>query len=184
MKKIFSMLVFAGVVASGSAMAVGDGTITMTGDLTGTSCTITQGASTTGAISFNLGTYSTSKLVKAGDVTAMVADSNGVVKLSNCGTGSQVTIVINTGTAPYDSVNNAFKGGAGTTTTNAEAQVMDATAGSSTYGTVLKAASTTGITVPLTAGAGQFQFGGRFYAVGATTAGHFTSDAIFTILYQ
>ena len=186
-KNLLAALMFGAALVSGSAFAT-DGTINMTGSLTASTCKINgvaQNGTSVTTLTFPLGTYSTSSFATAGTVGPMITNStSGQVILSSCPVNQAVTLVISPGTAAVDATNNAFQNTTTGGATNVEAQILNAATGTVLVPTGTGAA-TSGISSNTgSGGSTTFSLGARFIATGQATAGQFTSNATFNILYQ
>lgn len=176
-KKLISVLALTGIAMASQAAFASDGTITVTGQVTDSTCTI---SSTAGTKDFTvaLPTVSKTSLAAAGNTAGATGFG---IRLSGCTPVSGnvrthfetgATVDPNTGRLTLNS------GGA----SNVQIQIKNAD------GSVIKAgadvASQNSKPVALTSSSAQLDYIMEYYATGAATSGAANSSVTYTIAYQ
>lgn len=162
-------------LAPGAARAA-DGTINITGNVSATTCTITNAASG-GTIAVALPTVSTAALNAAGTVAGRTPFN---IALSGCGTLTKATTYFEPGPNVLPNGHLKNNGAAG----GVDIQLLNAADNSPI---VLNGATTTAQnsqTATISGGTGSLNYLAQYYATAAATAGNVASSVQFTISYQ
>ena len=180
MKKLALALSLA--ASASMVQAASTGTITFTGELTGTTCDVSvdgQGANAT----VTLPTIGTNQLTAPGNTAG---STNFLMELTNCsGTLTTVSSFFEAG-ATVDNVTGRLKNTGGTAG-NVTLQLRD---GSSATAAVIKAGSasqvngTTYVAYSGTPGTATLPYMVEYYAEGATTAGTVNSSVVYSLQYK
>jgi type 1 fimbria pilin len=127
-----------------------------------------------------------SAFAQAGIVGPVITSSaNGKVSLTSCPTLSPVTLLVGPGSSGISSIDlttSAFKNTLGSgAAANMGAQLINAETGS-----VLVPSSLSGAISKTTDALGQadFYLGARYFSLGTVSAGGYSANATFSILYQ
>lgn len=175
--KLINALALTGIAMASQAAFASDGTITVTGSVVDSTCTV---ASTAGGKDFTVALPAVSKTTLAAAGNTAGATGFGI-KLNGCSPASGnvhthfdagATVDPNTGRLTLNA------GGA----SNVQIQIKNAD------GSVIKAGADSTLqnskTTALAAGAAQLNYIMEYYATGAATAGAANSSVTYTIAYQ
>jgi major type 1 subunit fimbrin (pilin) len=177
------------VIAAGGLMGfaslgahAADGTITFTGSVTDTTCSINGAASGTPAnTTVTLAPVSTTALSVTGEVAGMSSPADLQLKLTGCGTAAKAIASFENGpTVDQTTGNLANVGG---TAQNVQVQLLNAQMQPINILTSLNNSLDTNGTA-ITAGAGTLQYYSQYYATGASKAGTVNASVQYTMQYQ
>ncbi|MDG0854514.1 fimbrial protein [Roseateles puraquae] len=165
-KKISALAVLA--ISASGAYAV-DGTVTVSGNVSSATCTVTASATTV-----TLPTVSKTSLATAGSTAGTTPWS---VSVSSCSAATMNTF-FEAGTTVNSNGRLINSGTAG----NVDGQIVTSTFGVVNIGAANGSQGTTAVSVSSNAATQQFYV--RYYATGAATAGTFTSSFTYTLVYS
>jgi major type 1 subunit fimbrin (pilin) len=178
--KLFFKLACLGVAAASVASAyASDGTVTVTGSVSGTTCTIVgNGTSGTGSFTVALPKVSKSDLAAAGNTAGAVNFTIGVTACS--GTSTTITPFFEGGANVNTSgrLSNAATTGPAT---GVDVQILQ---GSNVVVMGASAGSQNVSAATLTSNAASVQFTAQYYATAAATAGAYSSSFTYSIAYN
>jgi len=174
----FALAAMVAGLALSSSAAAADGTITFTGAITDTTCTVSVNGSGTSA-SVLLPTVQTSALTATG---ATAGTTPFDIVLSGCtgGTLNTASTHFESGTnvdASSGRLNNSNVAGSAS---NVQLQLLNASHGAIAAG----AASQNDLPVSITSGGGTLSYYVQYYATGAATSGSVSSYVDYSISYQ
>ncbi len=176
LKKVSLVALLAAFAAPAAFAAAGQGTVTFNGNLTDSTCTL-DGLDANNNLNVALPTISTKTLAAAGNTAGATMFQ---LKVKDC--SADVTkVAAHFETTNLETVSRGAKnlkdgvtGGA----TKVAVQLLDGD------GTTVLNLGTKGSPVTVTSGAATMYYGGRYYALGQTTAGAVQSVVTFTLAYN
>lgn len=188
MKSILPAIVIAiggllGLASFGAQAA--DGTITITGTLSDTTCSINGKASGTPAdISVTLPTVSASTLSSAGSVAGTSSPTDITMALSGC-TGTATKAIATFENGPSVDQSNGYLTNQASTTpaTNVEVRLLNASLQPINIATGLNN-DIAGNGATIASGSANLKYFAQYYATGKATAGNVNTNVQYTMQYQ
>jgi len=173
MKKILLVAAAAAGLASiaPAFAAEGNGTITITGKVTGTTCVIANN----GAVTVLLPNVSTTSLATSGSTSGRQAFA---INLSGCAANTKATAYFEPGASIDPATGNLRNATGGTYATNVQVQLYNADL------SPINLFTNNAKQVTLTGTSGAVNFYAGYYATGQATAGDVSSSVIYTMQYQ
>ena len=177
MKQKLSLLAAVAALAFGSSAMAADGTITITGTVTDTTCSIAVNDGTANA-TVTLPTVSTSSLAASGDTAGTTLYTISLTECSGTSLGTAHAWYEAGANVDTDSgrLNNTSDG----TTTNVQVQLLNADLGVITAGVT----DQNDVTVDISGGSGTLEYYAQYYATGVSTAGAVATSVDYTIEYE
>jgi major type 1 subunit fimbrin (pilin) len=177
MKQKLSLLAVVAALSLASSAMAADGTITITGTVTDTTCSIAVNGGTADA-TVTLPTVSTSSLAASGDVAGTTLYT---IDLTDCsGTTLNTAHAWYEAGANVDTDSGRLNNNSSGTTTNVQVQLLNSDLGVITAGVEEQG----DVTVSISSGSGTLEYYAQYYATGASTAGAVSTSVDYTIEYE
>jgi len=171
MKKILLVAAAAAGLASIAPAFAADGTITINGAVTGTTCSIANN----GNVTVTLPSVSTTSLATAGAVSGQKAFA---LNLSGCAANTKATAYFEPGANIDPATGNLRNATGGGNATNVQVQLYNADQ------TAINLFSNNAKQTTLSGTSGPVNFYAGYYATGQATAGAVSTSVIYTMQYQ